>query len=233
MQNNFKEYHSQEFHKKWITEILNNNVHSIYDFINKLDYVTNTKYSNPDSVTIIIEGKSIGIYSSSEIYFVDFENIKKIEGDLINFINLYKYLCEKDFILTEKMPNVRFKPFFTLDKSQSEKLIVTSPTRKLNYFNYKYSDTAFFATNELHEYANRNYKTEQQYYYEEENKDRKKAQRLTIIIALGSLLLTAFMNYFTFTNKREVEILNLKDTSKVILLNTVKDTSKTDSNIVK
>lgn len=65
---------------------------------------------------------------------------------------------------------------------------------------------------ELNEFIQRKWLTNQEVAYEEEKNDRKKSQRLTLVVAIGSLVLTSLLNYFSYTTDRSVTIKNPKDT---------------------
>ncbi len=78
---------------------------------------------------------------------------------------------------------------------------------------------------ELSEFVLRGYLTTEEYIAKEENRDRKKAQRLTLIIAIISItatFLSSLFQYLTYTTERNVIIKNqsaFPDTTKVLILN--------------
>jgi len=97
---------------------------------------------------------------------------------------------------------------------------------------------------ELTDFTARGFLTTEEYFLQEENRDRKKAQRLTLIIAVVSIAATfisALFQYFTYTTDRNVVIKNahaFSDTTKVIIIDTkplIKDTLhiKNDKNKIK
>jgi hypothetical protein len=70
----------------------------------------------------------------------------------------------------------------------------------------------------LDEFIKRGYKTDQEHYTEEENKDRKRANRNTLVIAIITVVLSSLINYLIYTNKRDVNVINQRDTINVKVL---------------
>ena len=86
---------------------------------------------------------------------------------------------------------------------------------------------------DLNDFVARGYLTTEEFFLQEENRDRKRAQKLTLYIALISIaatLLSSLFQYLTYTTDRTVLIKNPRafaDTTKIIILN--QGRVKTDS----
>ena len=93
----------------------------------------------------------------------------------------------------------------------------------------KYFDQEIAYTPELQNFVNRNFLTLEEQAHEEEKRHRVKAQRLTLIVAIFSILGTmgtTLFQYFTYTNERVVHIKNKNAFSDTIAVKIIEGSEK-------
>jgi hypothetical protein len=138
---------------------------------------------------------------------------------LRQFLSLWDKLEKLGLIYTTSTPpkGLRLFPVFTADLQPNQDFLSSI---------HKFHEKEIVAFYELQEFISRGYLTEDEYYRREENSDRKKAQYLTIAIAVISILatiITTIFQYYTYTNEHYVYIKNaqaFQDTAKVRIVNT-------------
>lgn len=137
---------------------------------------------------------------------------------LKEFVSLWDKLDRSGLIYSSSIPpgNWSLPPILTASSELN-----TSMLSIIKDFNKK----EIVAFPELSDFVARGHFTSEEYFLREENRDRKRAQRLTLLIAVVSILATlagAFLQYMTYTTDRTVYIKNARafsDTTKVIILN--------------
>ena len=137
---------------------------------------------------------------------------------LKEFVSLWDKLERTGLIYSSSIPPGKWPllPIFTASLELN-----TSMLSIMKDFNRK----EIIAFPELSDFVARGYLTSEEYFLREENRDRKRAQSLTLAIAILSIMATLFgaiLQYVTYTTDRTVHITNSRafsDTTKVMILN--------------
>ena len=141
---------------------------------------------------------------------------------LKQFVSLWDKLERMGLIYSSSIPPQRWTllPVYTS---------TLEPNRSILSIAKDFKKKEIITFPEISEFASRGYLTSEEYFLREENRDRKRAQRLTLIIAFVSIAATLFgviMQYITYTTDRTVYVKNagaFSDTTKVLFLNSRED----------
>jgi hypothetical protein len=201
-----------DFQKKIINSILDGKCTRIDSFLNEYGELTKEK----------TKGNSyVGHTSFSKDTIV---NVPK--NRVLTYTRLKEYVS-----LWDRLQNMGLIYTISLDLQHQEifPLFTTNldPDTAMLSIIREHNQKEIIPLPDLPDFVVRGYMTTEEYFLHEENHDRKKAQRLTVIIAIISIvaaLLSSLFQYLTYTTERQVIIKNqsaFPDTTKVILLNSI------------
>ncbi|MDD5362274.1 MAG: hypothetical protein PHN88_09090 [Ignavibacteria bacterium] len=201
-----------EKQKKYVNQLLLGEITDIFSFIGKnIELEEAKEKSDYDSLVYRIKtgwGKPFLIKDVEDVY-----------NSLLNFLVLIEMLEKKGLVFIRNLNDKYDISFQTISIVHADKILLINSLIK----DYEYR--LIFPTPELFDFARRGFISQDEYFSIEENKDRKKAQKLTLIIAIASIIfgcITTSFQYFTYSKEREVIISKNKDTSKIIITEPVK-----------
>lgn len=186
-----------------------------------------SNYQIPDLKTFIIEYFPIHDIHKEDLSSHNFSGRQFNVIILSDFEGAHNMLCEFLFLLKFLNNN---NLIYCNNESQYDIHFIDNDNSHLNTIqkiNTLFSENhihIYYPTPFLIDFINRDYLTEDDYYRKEEDKDRKKAQSLTRLIALISIVLSfasAMLNFLIFSNDRDVNIKNInafKDTTKILII---------------
>jgi hypothetical protein len=177
-------------------------------------YTQSIRLSKKEFTAEIRNGMGIWIFKNED------EGLKRF----FEFVSLCDYL-ESNKIITKILKNMRaendtfFANIFVGDGSER--------AAGLMNFIENYLDYNIAPLPGINEFIERNYLTTDEYNLEQEKADRQNAQRITVGVAIFTVVASAFINYLIYSKDRNVTIMNkdaFKDTIKVVI---VKDQATT------
>jgi len=213
-----------DFQKTVVNSILSGKCTEIVSFLNEYGELTQEISQGNYSIAShsFSNGSTVYVPKDRELTFTR----------LKEYVSLWDRLQVMGLIYTVSL-DLKGKSLFPLFRS------ATSPDTAMLSIIYEHLKKEIFTLPELSAFAARGFLTTEEYFLQEENRDRKKAQRLTLIIAVISIaatFLSALFQYFTYTTDRNVVIKNanaFSDTTKVIIIDTkplLKDTLHIQNN---
>lgn len=167
---------------------------------------------------------------------------KVADSEIVLRINDVGYAIRDELKMIDNLRNLTFV-LSLLERSNlmyqttevgTVSMATTSSNQNLSYifdFVSAHRKIHYLPTEELKTFIKNNYLTNEEIEYQEERKSRKKAQRLTIIVALGTLIITTIFNYFTYTTDRTVIIKNKDAFSDTISVNIIDSKEEIKTNI--
>jgi len=212
-----------EFKEKIISYLIHEEINDVNSFLTKLTHLEIDKFEPKN------KNASISFYHK-DINFGDKIYIPKDDKILIlklkQFISFWDKLEKLGYIYTIPHSRTQNKELIPIVKRERWSGFEISPIYNIILIVEKYLDKEIVPDiEELKNFVKNNYLTVVELAYEKEKKSRKIAQKLTIIIAILSMLISigiTIFNYKTNTKEREVILKNItfpNDTLKVFLIN--------------
>lgn len=226
--------HLSEFQKNITKSIISRDVYDIESFLQKYCDLDKTQNKGGTFVT------TYGNYDNQiQVYIAKDEEtaLRKIK----EFITLWKTLEKIDLLFSISKTRKRsyVLPIFTTNNPPSP----TAPFDEMLAIIKDYDFKEIVFTPELEKFVERNFLTSDEYEKEQERLDRIESQKLTrkiayitITISVIISLITALLNFLTYTNDRNVRITNkniFQDTIRVEIMNRRDSIVFRDSTILK
>lgn len=221
-----------DFEKEIINSINSKEIKSILDFPKKFFDYTTRKNTTAHFTSYFYEFKA-----SIDVYYI--ENANKEFDKLNRFLSLIEKLVNHELINEVTVGAKKLPPIFS-DRNGKLK-----PDEEILSTLYNYRSLVVVPSIDLSHFIQNDYKTKNEIAFEKEEQEkekirseekahREKAQKQTRILSYSAIgvsvftaIATTIFNYATYTNERNVNIMNQKDTVYIKVLDERLDSSLT------
>lgn len=221
-----------EFQKKIIDKIISREVNDIYSFFKELFGWKYRNYIWSGYKEIINEDYQ---HDCDYLYEINKDQIEDIRLKISEYISLFNLIEKNNYIYSIEIKKRIFMPLMIFKSATQIDELKLFDLMNINQLIYNRSKYEFFPSPELAAFKERGYITVQQEILLKEIKERKRAQYLTIIVALLSIfvgLMSIIVDIVYSGKDRDVNIKNENAFKDTIFVKYVKDNENIDSNIL-
>lgn len=218
------------FQKEVIDKIIERKISDIYSFLEVMRLCTVRNYGWSEHKRAI---SSENVHECNYLYELNETTFDELKIQISEFISVCNFIERESYIYAFPIKTRIFKPI-VMFKSDTE--IDNSETfnfYSINQLIFSRSLYEFFPSPELETFKKRNYRTIQQIILIQEIKDRKRAQLLTLFVALLSIVvgLMSIIVDITYSGKeRDVNIKNENAFKDTIIVKYVNEKKYLDTN---